>query len=93
MAKKTNDIFIKFLELLNTTWGKLSIIVIIAGAGFHFGCLYQEARMNREYAKFEAEKRCEWQKKEFEYQQQLIEQQANIKEKEIIIKIYETRQR
>lgn len=32
-------------------------------------------------------------KKEFEYQQQLIEQQANIKEKEIIIKIYETRQR
>ena len=40
--------------------------------------------MNREYAKQEEEKRCEWQQKEFEYQQLLIEHQANIKEKEIL---------
>lgn len=93
MVKKSKDILITLIGLLNTTWGRLSIIVIIASAGFRSGCIYQETKMNREYAKQEEEKRCEWQQKEFEYQQLLIEHQANIKEKEIIIKTYETRQR
>ena len=93
MTKKTNDILFKFLDLLNNTWVKLSVVIIIAGAGFRFGCIYQENKMNREYASKEEEKRCEWNKKEFEYRQKLIEQQANIKEQEIIIKTYETRRK
>ena len=79
-----------FLNLLKNTWVKISVIIIIFGFGFRAGCIYQEIKMNREYTLKEEEKRCEWNKKEYEYQQRLIEQLANIKEQEIIIKIYET---
>lgn len=93
MSKKDNNILLNFLALLDTTWGRIAIIGIIFWAGFRFGCVFQEFKMNREYANQEDQKRQEWNAKENEYQQRLLEQQANIKEQEIIIKLYETKSR
>lgn len=88
--QKGNGLMEQFLQGLNSFWGKLACVGIIFYWGFLFGSWYEGGKLNREYAEIEGQKREEWSKMENEYNKKIIEQLADIKEKEIIIKKYET---
>lgn len=91
MAKqKENSLIEHFLQGLNSFWSKLVCVGAMFYGGFLFGTWYEGGRLSREYAEIEGQKREEWSKRENEYNKQIIEQLADIKEKEIIIKKYET---
>ena len=66
-------LFDRFLKELNSFWGKLTIIGIIATVGFKIGCYYQETQMMRKQIELDKQTRDSWFQKEDDYRKQIFD--------------------
>lgn len=88
----------KWLHKLGKIWGAIIIIPTLLGLGFAAGCNYEEwkltkihtADMIKEYDK-RTKENLEVARREFDYQQQILNMQAELKAQEYKIRIYEAK--
>ena len=91
-VKINENIFERILSSLDSTWAKLTIIGVIAFAGFKAGCYYQETIMTREQNKEYQKQTDAWVQKEEYYRDKIQELRLKVVELEKEVPNYKTQQ-
>ena len=73
MAQKSEKLFDQLLKALNSFWGKLTIVGVIATTGFTAGRYYQETQMIRKQNEIDKQTRDSWFQKEDDYRKQIFD--------------------
>lgn len=86
--QKREKLLDQLLKGLNSFWGKLTIIGLIATTGFTLGRYYQETQMIRKQIELDKQIRDSWFQKEDDYRKQIFDlrnQVIELKTKVLII--------
>ena len=91
-VKNNENIFERILSSLDSIWAKLTIIGVIAFAGFKGGCYYQETIMTRKQNKEYQRQTDAWVQKEEYYRDKIQELRLKVVELEKEVPNYKTQQ-